>query len=259
MLGRRQLADGAVGWDVGELQFSLAWHGFASAGSTAGSGHAPTPRSDGSRPGHSVDGVVGPATLVALRQPAPARHRSRSRTRSRRDHRPLRAARKPLPHRHRLPGAGRDASGRTRGGHGHVRGLAGRRLGLRGHDRVGSGVRTMLAHLARVDVCSASASLRASRSAPSARPETPPGRTSTSRFGSAEPPSTRRRARLTLTRSRSRGPARRTPPPTGSRRRTPSRPSPGSSTGSRGSRSRTGWPQAASGAPQTRRRCRGRG
>src|ERR671922_108035 len=29
-LGRRPLAVGAIGWDVAELQFELAWHGFPS-------------------------------------------------------------------------------------------------------------------------------------------------------------------------------------------------------------------------------------
>ena len=45
-LGRRQLDVGAIGWDVAELQFSLAWHGF---------------------PSGLLDGRFGPRTHAALR------------------------------------------------------------------------------------------------------------------------------------------------------------------------------------------------
>jgi murein DD-endopeptidase MepM/ murein hydrolase activator NlpD len=46
-LGRRELAFGAVGWDVAELQFELAWHGF---------------------PSGLLDGRFGPRTEAALRR-----------------------------------------------------------------------------------------------------------------------------------------------------------------------------------------------
>src|SRR5918996_663931 len=46
-LGRRPLAHGAVGWDVAELQFELAWHGF---------------------PSGPLDGRFGPRTEGALRR-----------------------------------------------------------------------------------------------------------------------------------------------------------------------------------------------
>jgi peptidoglycan hydrolase-like protein with peptidoglycan-binding domain len=46
-LGRRALAHGAIGWDVAELQFELAWHGF---------------------PSGPLDGRFGPRTEAALRR-----------------------------------------------------------------------------------------------------------------------------------------------------------------------------------------------
>jgi peptidoglycan hydrolase-like protein with peptidoglycan-binding domain len=46
-LGSRELRRGESGWDVAELQFELAWHGFPSA---------------------TIDGRFGPHTLAALRR-----------------------------------------------------------------------------------------------------------------------------------------------------------------------------------------------
>jgi murein DD-endopeptidase MepM/ murein hydrolase activator NlpD len=72
-LGRRLLVDGSVGWDVAELQFSLAWHGFPSGTLDGRFG----PQTDGALrrfqtwAGLTADGVVGGATLEALRRPTP--------------------------------------------------------------------------------------------------------------------------------------------------------------------------------------------
>jgi murein DD-endopeptidase MepM/ murein hydrolase activator NlpD len=73
LLGKRVLVEGRVGFDVSQLQFLLAWHGFPS-GSFDGS--------FGGRTGHALrrfqrwarlgaDGVAGPATFAALRTPPP--------------------------------------------------------------------------------------------------------------------------------------------------------------------------------------------
>jgi murein DD-endopeptidase MepM/ murein hydrolase activator NlpD len=73
-LGSRQLRFGRVGWDVAELQFELAEHGF------------PSGRFDGIFGPHvkralqrfqhwqpmNVDGIAGPATFAALRAPPPS-------------------------------------------------------------------------------------------------------------------------------------------------------------------------------------------
>ena len=73
-LGSRPLRFGRMGWDVAALQFELAWHGF------------PCGKFDGIFGSHvdvavrrfqrwaaiRVDGIVGPATLAALRAPLPS-------------------------------------------------------------------------------------------------------------------------------------------------------------------------------------------
>ena len=72
-LGRRIPTDGSVGWDISQIQFLLAWHGFPS-GSLDGA--------FGPRTASAVvrfqrwarlgaDGAPGPATIRALRTPAP--------------------------------------------------------------------------------------------------------------------------------------------------------------------------------------------
>ena len=73
-LGRRTLRVGAVGWDVAALQFELAWHGFPSGTFDGIFGtrleaavlrfqrHARLPQV----------GIAGPRTLAALRDPAPS-------------------------------------------------------------------------------------------------------------------------------------------------------------------------------------------
>jgi hypothetical protein len=72
-LGRRMLQVRRVGFDVAELQFLLAWHGFPCGTFDGGFG----PRTESAlrrfqrwaRIG--VDGVAGPATYAALRAPIP--------------------------------------------------------------------------------------------------------------------------------------------------------------------------------------------
>lgn len=73
LLGRRAMHQGLVGWDVSQLQFMLAWHGFPS-GTMDGAFGARTDRAvrrfqSFARLG--VDGVAGPATIRALRSPLP--------------------------------------------------------------------------------------------------------------------------------------------------------------------------------------------
>jgi murein DD-endopeptidase MepM/ murein hydrolase activator NlpD len=71
VLGRRPLAPGARGWDVAELQFRLAWHGFPSGGFDGVLG----PRTEAAVrrfqrwAALAVDGRAGPATLAALAAP----------------------------------------------------------------------------------------------------------------------------------------------------------------------------------------------
>ena len=73
-LGSRVLRDGASGWDVAALQFSLAWHGFASGTFDGVFG----PRTEEAVRGFqhyadlNEDGIAGPATLRALSGPLPA-------------------------------------------------------------------------------------------------------------------------------------------------------------------------------------------
>jgi peptidoglycan hydrolase-like protein with peptidoglycan-binding domain len=72
-LGRRPLAHGAVGWDVAELQFELAWHGFPSGLLDGRFG----PRTEAALwrfqawAQVAIDGQLGPATLASLRAPRP--------------------------------------------------------------------------------------------------------------------------------------------------------------------------------------------
>jgi peptidoglycan hydrolase-like protein with peptidoglycan-binding domain len=70
-LGTRVLAAPAVGWDVAQLQFTLAWHGFPSGRLDGRFG----PRTEAALgrfqrwAGLVVDGRAGPATLAALAAP----------------------------------------------------------------------------------------------------------------------------------------------------------------------------------------------
>jgi hypothetical protein len=72
-LGSRVLKDGAVGWDVAQLQFLLAWHGFPSGPFDGRFG----PRTDRALrrfqvwAGLGADGILGPATLRGLNAPVP--------------------------------------------------------------------------------------------------------------------------------------------------------------------------------------------
>jgi len=72
-LGSRPLALRAFGWDVAELQFLLAWHGFPSGPVDGRFGR----RTRGALrrfqrfAGLPADGVAGAGTLAALRAPLP--------------------------------------------------------------------------------------------------------------------------------------------------------------------------------------------
>ena len=72
-IGARVIGPGARGWDVAALQFRLATHGFASGpfdGRLGPRGGAALRRFQ-AWAGLSADGRAGPATLRALRRPAP--------------------------------------------------------------------------------------------------------------------------------------------------------------------------------------------
>src|SRR2546426_9236864 len=73
VLGSRPLAPGMTGWDVAELQFALAWHGFPNATIDGGLGrHTERALIKFQRWAHlTADGVAGPGTLLTLRAPLP--------------------------------------------------------------------------------------------------------------------------------------------------------------------------------------------
>lgn len=73
-LGARVLAAGMHGLDVGALQFALAWHGFPSAtfDGSFGSHTRAALRRFQRYAGLAVDGRAGPATAAALAAPPPA-------------------------------------------------------------------------------------------------------------------------------------------------------------------------------------------
>jgi hypothetical protein len=73
VLGSRPLAPGMSGWDVAELQFALAWHGFPNATIDGGFGaHVERALKKFQRWSHlPADGVAGSATFRALRTPLP--------------------------------------------------------------------------------------------------------------------------------------------------------------------------------------------
>jgi hypothetical protein len=73
VLGSRNLEPGTKGWDVAELQFALAWHGFPSASIDGGFGsHLERAVVRFQRWAHlRPDGVAGPGTFRALRAPRP--------------------------------------------------------------------------------------------------------------------------------------------------------------------------------------------
>ena len=73
-LGSRELRVGASGWDVAELQFELAWHGFPSGAFDGGFGaHTLGALRRFQRWARlAPDGRAGPATIAALAQPVPA-------------------------------------------------------------------------------------------------------------------------------------------------------------------------------------------
>lgn len=72
-LGSRVLGIGNVGWDVAQLQFLLAWHGFPCGIFDGGFGERTRAavRRFQRWAGLAVDGRAGPATLAVLRAPQP--------------------------------------------------------------------------------------------------------------------------------------------------------------------------------------------
>jgi peptidoglycan hydrolase-like protein with peptidoglycan-binding domain len=73
VLGSRSLAPGNEGWDVAELQFALAWHGFPNGSVDGGfGGHTERALVKFQRWAHlTADGIAGPGTFRALRAPLP--------------------------------------------------------------------------------------------------------------------------------------------------------------------------------------------
>lgn len=73
VLGSRPLAPGMTGWDVAELQFALAWHGFPNATFDGGFGpHTERALIQFQRRAHlTPDGIAGRRTTRALRAPLP--------------------------------------------------------------------------------------------------------------------------------------------------------------------------------------------
>jgi peptidoglycan hydrolase-like protein with peptidoglycan-binding domain len=71
--GSRALAPGMTGWDVAELQFALAWHGFPNGTTDGGFGsHTQRALVRFQRWARlTPDGVAGPGTFRALRAPLP--------------------------------------------------------------------------------------------------------------------------------------------------------------------------------------------
>jgi murein DD-endopeptidase MepM/ murein hydrolase activator NlpD len=71
LLGSRPLGRGQSGWDVAALQFLLAWHGFPSATIDGGlGGHTERALRRFQRwAGITPDGLAGPSTIAALREP----------------------------------------------------------------------------------------------------------------------------------------------------------------------------------------------
>jgi len=72
-LGDRPLSSGCFGWDVAELQFLLAWHGFPSGRIDGAFGERTTAALLRFQRWAGIDpiGIAGPQTLAALRQPPP--------------------------------------------------------------------------------------------------------------------------------------------------------------------------------------------